>query len=1001
MSLVPNAKLGRYEIRSQIGAGGMGEVYLAEDTRLGRTVALKILPAELANDQQRMHRFVQEAKTASALNHPNILTIYEIEEIDSINLIATEFIDGETLRARIQRATISPSEGLDVATQIASALSAAHDAGIVHRDLKPENIMLRRRDGIVKLLDFGIAKLSEPESPEATETVSANVNTEAKTRALLHTAPGTVMGTLGYMSPEQARGLPVDARTDIWSLGVVLYEMIAGRAPFAEATATDVLVAVLQKEAPPLAQFSPDTPEALEWIITKALRKDKEERYQTAKELLSDLRTLKHQFEFQSELDRSLLSDHVSYPPVSASPHLTVAAPPAATTAETVSLIRRKWLLLIPLVAVLIAGAVIAGIFVLRKAEAPVGITTMPKLSQLTFAEGIEQYPAWSADGKQLAFSAEVAGIRKIFLKRLETGEETQLTQGSNDDVQPVWSPDGETILFVRAQQPNQRLEPGDVFGAFEGGDIWSVNVRNRSEAKLIDKAFNPAFSPDGKSIAFDAPWVGTHRIWIADQQGHNAQQLTSDSSEEMRHVRPRWSPDGTRIVFQNVERTKFNVRVVDVAQRKLQWVTKDLFNNLNPVWSQSGKFIYFSSDRGGGYNVWRVRYSSDNDGVAANSPQQITTGAGQDVELAMSPDGKRLALSILKQNADIWKLPVAPETGMPTGAPVEVITTTREDSRASWSPDGTKIVFNSDRAGDMNLWLYSFSDGSTKQLTRGPGGDFQGTWSLDGKTIVFFSSRSGNADIWALDVDAANSTGSSATTVNTESMGEVASNRSGGSGSSMTTANGVLRQLTKSSAIEINPFFSPDGKLIAYQSDETGRPEVWVMNADGTNARRLTRVGVRGHFLRWNKTGDAIIFRAPGDKPQTMQVFLEGSGVDVSRAAGPERGVGSGVGSEPIALGEITGGSHMSLSPDYSLIMDVLGHKALWVSPVSGSPASGGSSELRTSNSALRTPSKVFEFTDKDVRIDYPVWSPDGKWVLFDRFRPQGGDIWMIENFE
>ena len=934
MSLSPGTKLGRYEIKSQIGAGGMGEVYLAEDTRLERTVALKILPAHVANDQQRMNRFVQEAKTASALNHPNILTIYEIEEIDSIHLIATEFIDGETLRMRIQRGSVSPNEALDIAIQVASALSAAHDAGIVHRDLKPENIMLRRRDGIVKLLDFGIAKLSEP----ALEPGFSNIDTEAMTRARIDTAPGTVMGTIGYMSPEQARGLPVDARTDLWSLGVVLYEMIAGRAPFAEATATDVLVSVLQKEAPPLAQFSKNTPEALEWIVTKALSKDKEERYQTAKELAGDLRKLKQQVEFQTELERSFPSDH-SVPPSLQSPQHTVASMLAATTAEVVTRKVRIWLLLVPLI---VATAVVALVLLLRKSEQPVSLNTLPKMSQLTFAEGVEQYPAWSADGKQLAYSAEVAGIRKIFRKNLETGEEMQLTKGFNDDIQPVWSPDGETILFVRAIQPNQKLEPADVFGSFEGGDIWSVNVRSGGEARLIDKAVNPAFSPDGKSIAFDAAWVGTHRIWIADKLGQNAQQLTSDTSEEFRHVRPRWSPDGTRIVFQNVEGTKFNVRVVDVSQRKLQWVTNDLFNNLNPVWSQSGKFIYFSSDRGGGYNVWRVRFSSN--GVAASSPQQITTGAGQDVELAMSADGKKLALSILKQNADVWRLPVSPESGKASGEPEEVITTTREDSRASWSPDGTKIVFNSDRGGDMNLWLYSIGDGLTKQLTRGPGGDFQGTWSPDENTIVFFSSRSGNADIWALDLETS-----------------------------------ALKQLTTGGAIEINPFFSPDGKLIAYQSDQTGRPEVWVMNADGTNAHQLTRVGVRGHFLRWTKLGDAVMFRCSNcDKPRTMQVGLDGS--------------------DPVPLGEITGGAHMSLSRDYSLIMDVLGHKALWVSPLS--VTSGGGVAASGAGAAV-SPTKVFEFPDKDVRIDYPVWSPDGKWVLFDRFRPQGGDIWMIENFE
>jgi len=563
-----------------------------------------------------------------------------------------------------------------------------------------------------------------------------------------------------------------------------------------------------------------------------------------------------------------------------------------------------------------------------RRENHPALLTSLPRLSQLTFAEGIEQFPAWSADGKQLAYSGEVGGVRKIFLKHLETGEEAQLTKGANDDIQPVWSPDSQKILFVRSRLANEKLQPGDVFGAFEGGDIWSVNVPVGTEDKLIDNAFNPAFSPDGKSIAFDAAWIGPHSIWTADSQGHNAQQISSDTSEEVNHVRPRWSPDGSRLVFQNIERTKFNIRVVDAVQRRIRWVTNDLFNNLNPVWSQSGKFIYFSSDRGGGYNVWRIQVSPE--GAPAGSLQQVTTGAGQDVELAISADGRRLALSILKQNADVWRLPVSPETGKPTGPPQEVITTTREDSRASWSPDGSMIAFNSDRGGDMNIWLHSLADGSTRQLTRGPGGDFQATWSPEGKRIVFFSSRAGNADIWTVEVE-----------------------------------TGELKQLTHDSSIDINPFFSPDGKHIAYQSDQTGRPEVWVMQADGSGAHQLTRVGVRGHFMRWNKTGDAVIFRCPyGDKPRTLQAPLD-------------RG-------EPQTLPEVSGGSHMSFSRDYSLIMDVLGHKALWVSPlVSGKPE------------------KVFEFTDSDVRIDYPVWSPDGKWVLFDRFRPQGGDVWMIENFE
>src|SRR5438105_8446286 len=230
MPLDAGTKLGRYEIRSKIGAGGMGEVYLAQDAKLDRKVALKILPAELAADEDRMRRFVQEAKAASALNHPNIITIYEIDETGSGHFIATEFIEGETLREREQK-PLQLSESLDIATQLASALAAAHAAGIVHRDIKPENVMLRH-DGIVKVLDFGLAKLTDRISPEAVES-------EALTRANIKTEPGVVMGTVIYMSPEQARGLPVDARTDIFSLGVVIYEMLAARNPFQGATPSD------------------------------------------------------------------------------------------------------------------------------------------------------------------------------------------------------------------------------------------------------------------------------------------------------------------------------------------------------------------------------------------------------------------------------------------------------------------------------------------------------------------------------------------------------------------------------------------------------------------------------------------------------------------------------------------------------------------------------------------------------------------------------------------
>ncbi|HSP62873.1 MAG TPA: serine/threonine-protein kinase, partial [Pyrinomonadaceae bacterium] len=296
--------ISRYRILEKLGAGGMGDVYLAEDTKLGRKVALKLLAEELTQNRDRLSRFDQEAYAASALNHPNILTIYEMGDEGGRHYIATEFVDGVTLRKRLHALPMELSEVLDTAIQIAGALEEAHAAGIIHRDIKPENIMIRR-SGHVKVLDFGLAKLTERPASEQTDK-------EAITRALVQTDAGVVMGTSQYMSPEQARGKPIDARTDIWSLGVVLYEMAAGRAPFFGDTKTDIIVAIAKTDPPPIVRFAPTLPAEFEWIVMKALRKNVDERYQTIKELESDLKKLKQRLEFQTELERSMPPDKLT-----------------------------------------------------------------------------------------------------------------------------------------------------------------------------------------------------------------------------------------------------------------------------------------------------------------------------------------------------------------------------------------------------------------------------------------------------------------------------------------------------------------------------------------------------------------------------------------------------------------------------------------------------------------------------------------------------------------
>ena len=578
----------------------------------------------------------------------------------------------------------------------------------------------------------------------------------------------------------------------------------------------------------------------------------------------------------------------------------------------------------LPVVALAVVMIALGALLIGRRRSAA---STGPRLSQITFEGGIEEFPAWSPDGQQLLYVAERGRVRKLFRKDLRGGQPVQITQGPFDDVQPAWSPDGSKVLFVRGREPEHKLQPGDVFGPWLDADLFELDLRSGKEERLVENAFNPSFSPDGARIAVDASWAGPRRVWILDAQGHNPQQATTDSSEEVAHLAPRWSPDGKKIVFQNAQRTKYDVRVVNLESKALTSITDDFPSDLRPVWSPSGSFIYFTSDRGGGYNVWRAPV--DAAGTLAGPLEQVTTGAGQDVEPAISPDGKRVAFSTLRQNADLWRLPVSPETGLPTGDPSAVVSTTREDSRGAWAPDGSAIAFNSDRGGEMNIWVQSLADGNTRQLTSGNGGDFQPNWSPDGKRIAFFSSRTGRPGIFAVEV-----------------------------------ASGAVTALASGGSIAAAPFYSPDGTRIAYQSDQSGRNELWVMKADGSDQRQVTKVGVSGHFVRWSAGGEAIIFRCP-----SRQIILS---------------VPAGGGEPTPFAAAMKGGAHISFSPDQSKIMDVLGHRVLWASP-----AGGGE------------PQKVFEFADASVRIDYPVWSPDGKWVLFDRTHPEGGDIWVLRDLE
>ncbi len=881
--------LGHYEILSHLGSGGMGDVYLAHDARLNRKVALKMLPPRTAGRPDLLSRFRREFESVAALSHPNIVTIFSVEEEDGVHFLTMELIEGRTLDQVIPAGGLPVADLLALALPISDALFAAHEAGVVHRDIKPTNIMVDRR-GHVRIMDFGLAKL---EARRDEQTSSAP--TEVMTRE------GTQVGTVPYMAPEQVKGKTVDHRVDIFAFGVLLYEMACGRRPFKGETRPEIMSAILRDDPEPLTDLRPDLPRRLDPIVSRCLAKNPDERFRTAGELNAALAGLR---------------DDLSSP--SGAPR----------TAPSPSARRLIWSLIAAVI--LVSGLLLwwQGRSPSRTLPEP-GPPTAPverKVSRLTFGDEVEEWPAWSPDGTRLAYSAEVSGFRKIFIRDMATGETRQVTEGPADDVQASWSPDGRSLAFVRSSSETGKMSSDDLFGNFvTGGDIWRLDIGAGTATTLIEGAFHPAWSPDGKRLAFYAGWAGPRRIWIADERGRNPRQITTDRSEAVDHVEPAWSPDGARIVYRRREKSKSDIQVVDLVTAAVIWLTDDDYRDLNARWSPDGASIIFSSYRGGGQNLWRQPV--DASGRPSRSADQLTTGAGNDVQPALSPDGGQVGFVVLGINSDLWRLALDPETGQRAGEPERVVSTSREDSRGAWSPDGTMLAFNSDRTGDMNIWLKSFRDGSERRLTSGSGGDYQPCWSPDGSRIVFFSSRAGNVDIWEVEV-----------------------------------ATGETHQLTDDPSLDEDPFYSPDGRYIAFQSDRDGRLEVWVMGADGSGQRQLGMTGTSGHFMRWTDDSSAVIHRVPGEHGTNLfSQPLDG---------------------DPGPLPALEGaGHHISYSPDRSLILDVTGHKTIWTYPTRGGERN-----------------RVFEFDDPDSRIDYPVWSPDGRWVIFDRADYQGADIWLLE---
>ena len=748
MTLESGDQLGRYKIINLLGRGGMGEVYLAEDIKLERTVALKVLPEEVAHNQQRLNRFAREARAASALNHPNVAHIYEIEVSDEHCFIAMEYIKGKTLHQYLSNTRMKLHEALDIAVQATRAIAAAHAAGIVHRDIKTENIMISQ-DGYVKVLDFGLAKLIE-HSPDSLDPAALTVTSA-------HTDPGSVLGTVGYMSPEQARGYVLDARTDLWSLGVVIYEMVSGTMPFVGKSATDVLSSILNEEPPPLARFVREVPEALEWIVTKALTKDLESRYQKATEMLADLQRLKNRLGVEAEIERSstpefrlsrnswMSSSRAELGTASRAP-LTGASIADSTqrmsNAEYIvtGIKRHKTGTLVALS--LLAAAIVTGaVLLLRKREnnAPNVQTTAPSqrpLTRVTFGSGLQLGVTWSADSRWIAYSSDSGGNFDIWVQSLG-GKPMPITHSPAHDWQPDWSPDGTNIVF-RSER--------------DGGGLYLVPASGGNERKLTSFGYRPRWSPDGSKILFLGPSQRLYNLpkiyffSLDDLQPHELSASAGKIEEGVKWGAVAWHPDGQRISFLNVDGVFWTMPINGGALVRSE-ISPEVEKRLKEAdvalgsfrWAPAGNALYFEGRSRGILNIWKIKVDPATlrwiDG-----PERLTTGTGQDTDIALSPDGNKLAFTTTTQNTRTWLLPFDAAAGrvMQEGQPV---TAPEMDAWFSdLSPDGKKLVFLAHRYGMDNQELLekSLVDGSEKVLAVDNYYRYYPRWSPDSQHLAY-----------------------------------------------------------------------------------------------------------------------------------------------------------------------------------------------------------------------------------------------------------------------
>ena len=706
MSLAAGSRLGPYEIVSPLGAGGMGEVYRARDTRLGREVAIKVLPADRLADEARRARFVQEARAASALNHPHIVTIHEIESAEGVDFIVMELVAGKTLDALIPRHGMRLGEVLRIAIPVADALAAAHGAGIVHRDLKPANVMVTP-EGVVKVLDFGLAKLTQAEEGGGEDATTLDAQARLS-------RPGTVAGTPAYMSPEQAAGGAVDARSDVFSFGAVLYEMVTGRRPFGGGSTAEILASLLKEQPKPPSEVAPEVPKELERIILHCLRKDPARRFQHMVDVKVELEELKE------ESDSGLTAP-------------TVRAP-----------LRRGLWVAAGLVGAL---AVATGGFLLWRSRRPE--PPAPYLVPLTTTAGDENYPTFSPDGDQVAFAwnGEKGDNWDIYVKMVGSSEARRLTTDPAADTLPSWSPDGRQIAFVRSSA-----------GSYTG-TIHVISPLGGADRKVSDQPVavgQLSWSPDSRWLATGAPFLYAlirsdlpRGIRLVDVSSGETRSVTAPP-EPTYHTYPALSPNGRRLAYAScssgwaschLEVSEF--RSDGVAKGAARPVTRGGIAPAGLAWTRDGTSLVYG-DAVSGNRLWRVSLQGD------EPPRQIESAGFNAAWPAIAASRDRLAFVRFQARWGIYRF----EAGRPA---VAVVVYSFNDWNPHLSPDGSRIAFESNRGGaGHEIWLAAADGSNSTQLTHGPG-LWQGSarWSPDGRRVAFDSyGEDGKSEIWTIDPD-------------------------------------------------------------------------------------------------------------------------------------------------------------------------------------------------------------------------------------------------------